>query len=330
MDDLSYVRLGLRLGNAAARAAAAGVLKNETSPESARVGLIEVLGQIEDPESATLFLELLEKAKTEKVREAALTAVRRYPQNQVGERLLEIYPRLGQRLQTLALNFLCGRITWARLLVAAVEGGRIDAKAVSLDDLRQLIALRDADLNQKIEKRWGRIHADSPEEKRNTINRLKLILRPSGVVGRDARGDFAEGKKVFQTTCAVCHKLFGEGNNVGPDLTGANRKDADYLLSQIVDPSAYIRPEYMNYQADMKDDSVISGLLVESTASAVTLLDRNNTKQLLAREQIKELKESAVSLMPEGLLEALTPRQVMDLFAYLQASDPAPSKNANP
>jgi putative heme-binding domain-containing protein len=214
--------------------------------------------------------------------------LRHFPQDQIGERLLEIYPRLNRRLQTVALNLLCRRHTWGRLLAQAVDGGRIDAKDVTLDQLRQLAAMQDADLNRHIEKRWGKIKADSPEEKRNTINRLKLVLNPSGVVGRNAKGNVAEGKKVFQATCAICHKLFGEGNSVGPDLTSADRKNTDYLLAQIVDPSAYIRPEYVSYRAELKDESVIDGLMAESMASAVTLLDRNNTRHLLPREQIQE------------------------------------------
>jgi putative heme-binding domain-containing protein len=185
-------------------------------------------------------------------------------------------------------------------------------------------------LNGQIEKRWGKIQADSPEEKRNTINSLKLLVIPSGTVGRETKGNFPEGKKVFQTACATCHKLFGEGNNVGPDLTSADRKNLDSLLANIVDPSAYIRPEYVSYRVELKDESVVDGLMVESTASAVTLLDRNNSRHLLSREQIRELKESGVSLMPEGLLEALSPHQVIDLFAYLQANDPAASPGANP
>jgi putative heme-binding domain-containing protein len=341
-EDLAFVRLGVRLGNEQANEAATKMLNDETTRESVAVSLIEVLGQTEHPQFGSLCLTLLEKAKSEKVRESALSALRHYPQNQTAERLLEIYPRLSRRLQILALNLLSSRIAWARLLVGAVEAGRIDAKDVTLDNLRQIAAAstlrssataedgQDADLNGRIEKKWGKIQADSPEEKRNTINSLKLLVIPSGTVGRETKGNFSEGKKVFQTACATCHKLFGEGNSVGPDLTSADRKNIDSLLANIVDPSAYIRPEFVSYRAELKDESVFDGLMAESTASAVTLLDRNNTRHLLSREQIKELKESTVSLMPEGLLEALSPHQVIDLFAYLQANDPAASPGANP
>jgi len=329
-QDLAFVRLGVRLGNAQAGEAARKMLSDESLREAVGVSLVEVLGQTEYPEFAPLCLTLLVKAKSEKVRESALSALRHYPQDQTAESLLEIYPLLGRGLQTLTLNLLSSRVAWARLLVGAVEAGRIEAKDVTLDNLRQIAAAQDAGLNGQIEKKWGKIQADSPEEKRNTINSLKLLLIPSGTVGRETKGNFTAGKKVFETACATCHKLFGEGNAVGPDLTSADRKSVDSLLANVVTPSAYIRPEYVSFSAELKDGSVIDGLLAESTPSAIALLDRNNTRHLLSREQIRELKESTVSLMPEGLLEALSPRQVIDLFAYLQANEPAASPGANP
>jgi putative membrane-bound dehydrogenase-like protein len=341
-EDVAYVRLGLRLGQAQAKETAIKILNDQTTPETVATSLIEVIGQTETPNGGALCLALLEQARSEQIRESALGALRHFPQDQVAEGLLEIYPRLNRRLQLLALNLLSSRLAWARLLVGAVEAGRIEAKDVTLENLRQIAAAstlrsrataedgQDADLNRQIEKRWGKIQPDSPEEKRNSINRLKLLLIPSGTVGRETKGNFAEGKKVFQATCAICHKLFGEGNSVGPDLTSADRKNVDSLLANIVTPSAYIRPEFVSFSAGLKDDSVIDGLMVKSTPSAITLLDRNNTRHLLAREQIRELRESAMSLMPEGLLEALSPRQVIDLFAYLQANDPAAAQSASP
>jgi putative heme-binding domain-containing protein len=118
--------------------------------------------------------------------------------------------------------------------------------------------------------------------------------------------------------CAACHKLFGEGNIIGPELTGADRKNAEWLLSQIVDPSGFIRPEYVNHNVEMKDGRSLTGLIAEQSAAALTLLDAQNQRTVLNRADVKELTASSTSLMPEGLLEALAPQQVRDLFSYLQ------------
>ena len=128
-----------------------------------------------------------------------------------------------------------------------------------------------------------------------------------------------------QQSCGVCHRLFAQGNAIGPDLSGADRKNTEVMLFNIINPSAYIRPEYVGYEAMTKDDQTLSGLMVESSPAAVTILDRDNQRHVVARDQIKNLIASPVSLMPEGLLEAMTPQQVMDLFAYLQSDGAANS-----
>ena len=127
------------------------------------------------------------------------------------------------------------------------------------------------------------------------------------------------GQASFQKNCAVCHKMFGEGGAIGPDLTGVARVDLDFLLLNIVNPSAFIRPEFAAFEITSKQDQVLTGLVVESNAAAVTLVDRNNIRTVLQRSEIREMKESQVSLMPEGLLEALPPQEVIDLFTYLQS-----------
>ena len=327
--DSAYLRLGLRLGNEKARQAALKLLNAQTPDTKDSESVIEVLGQTEHPDDVSLFLALLEKSKSEKVRDAALGALQHFPEPKVAEALLQVYPLLTKRLQQRGLNMLCGRPQWATLLLKSIEDGKLDSKEITLDRLKQMTALENPELNRSIEKRFGRIHANSVEEKLNSINRLRLVLNPSGVVGRTGKGNFDDGKKVFQTVCAVCHKLFDEGNSIGPDLTSADRKNTDYLLTQIVDPSAYIRPEYVAYQALLNDQSVVDGIMVESSPSTVTLLDRNNERHVLARAQLRELKESAVSLMPEGLLEALSAQGVMDIFTYLQSDGPISSANSS-
>ena len=123
---------------------------------------------------------------------------------------------------------------------------------------------------------------------------------------------------MFRKHCATCHKLFDEGEAIGPDLTHANRKDGDYLLVSIVDPSAVIRNEHLAYNVQTTDGRSLSGLIVEQTPNAVTLLDGKNQRTKIARDKIESMQESPVSLMPENLLKELKPQELRDLFSYLQ------------
>jgi len=139
---------------------------------------------------------------------------------------------------------------------------------------------------------------------------------------RAGAGSPAAGREAFKKHCATCHKLFGEGEAVGPDLTHANRKDRDYLLVSIVDPSAVIRKEYLAYNVQTTDGRTLTGLIAEQTPSAITLLDGKNQRTKIARARIELLQESPLSLMPEDLLRALKPQELRDLFSYLQSDKP--------
>src|SRR5439155_7427316 len=119
--------------------------------------------------------------------------------------------------------------------------------------------------------------------------------------------------------CARCHKLFGAGGDLGMDLTDANRGDRNYLLTHIVDPSVYIRKEYMTYRVRTKSGRVLSGLMPEQDAARITLADADYRKTRFARSEIEKVEESEVSIMREGLLDKLTPLQLRDRFAFWQS-----------
>lgn len=309
------LRVGLRLAYPEAQSAAIARLTNSAAAESERVALAETLGQSGVESAIPSLLHLLRAGA--KLQQAAVSALQGFSRDDLAPPLLAAYPGLTAGARAQVRTALASRANWAAQLVRAVEEGTFDAKELSPDLLRQMIRHSDASLTAAIEKRWGKLQAQSSAEKTSTVNQLKLVLNPSGTTLR-FKGDAAEGKKLFTTLCATCHKLFGEGNTIGPELTGSDRRNVDWLLGQMVDPSAFIRPEYVNHNVEMKDGRSLSGLLVEQSDSALTLLDARNQRTVLNRNDVKELNASSTSLMPEGLLESLTPQQVRDLFAYLQ------------
>ncbi len=115
----------------------------------------------------------------------------------------------------------------------------------------------------------------------------------------------------------MCHTLKGEGAKIGPDLTGYERDNLDFMLPAIVDPSLGIREEYTLYTLTRKDGQILAGFITETTPQFATLQDITGEKTKVSREDIQSLIASPVSLMPEGLLNALTPDQTRDLFTYL-------------
>lgn len=128
---------------------------------------------------------------------------------------------------------------------------------------------------------------------------------------------------LFAKTCGQCHQLYGVGGKVGPDITGSNRADLDYLLHNILDPNAEIPNDYRTWNLDTKDDRSISGVLLRQDAQGVTLATPGETLTV-ARTDIRSLRQSELSMMPEGLLQALANDEVRDLVAYLRGKAQVP------
>ena len=300
-----------------AREQALARLADNAAPETERIALAEALGQTGVESAVPALLNWL--TDKPKLQSAAIAALQNFEQVEIAKAVVTNYARLNSEAKTRARPALASRSAWAMELVRAVDEKKIEPKEVSQDLLRQMLRHNDATLTAAIEKRWGKLQTQTPADKIIAINRLKLVLNPSGTTLRFT-GNAAEGKKLFTQMCATCHKLFGEGNATGPELTGADRKNSDWLLTQIVDPSAFIRPEYVNHNMEMKDGRSFTGLIVEQNDTTITVLDAQNQRTVVTRADVKEIVASSTSLMPEGLIESLTPQQVRDLFSYLQSA----------
>ncbi|HEY2784190.1 MAG TPA: c-type cytochrome, partial [Fimbriiglobus sp.] len=184
---------------------------------------------------------------------------------------------------------------------------------------RTAMALNDPAVTALVEKLWGKITPATPGEKLARINSLNAAL------GRLGNPNMGNGKALFTQHCAACHTMHGEGGKVGPDLTTADRKNRKYMLTQIVDPSSYIRPEYVQHAITTKDGRKLVGLVPESSAEGITVLnvvDNKPVKTVVLHTQIDDVKPLPTSLMPEKLLDVLSDEQVRDLLGYLAADPP--------
>ncbi|HJZ55772.1 MAG TPA: c-type cytochrome, partial [Gemmataceae bacterium] len=167
--------------------------------------------------------------------------------------------------------------------------------------------------SERLERVWGRITPVS-KDRAALIKKWKDRLSPE--VMRTA--DRSNGRALFVQHCAACHKLFGEGGTVGPDLTNTSRADTAWLLASIVDPSAVVRAQYAQYALHTTDGVVRTGIIAEQDGASVTLVDAKGEKTRVLRDRVESLRELPTSLMPEKLLDGLTPQELRDLFAYLQ------------
>jgi len=319
--DPTVTRFALKLGHVAAYQSARTRMRDTNEPEPVRLSLISAVAQAARPDDLPLLFELLDaQASSEAIRGAALSGLAQYDDATIGGDLLTRYPALAPALKPRAIALLTTRPAWAEKLVEGVAAEKIAAQDVSVDQVRAMLAVADDELKQAIEARWGKIRAATPGEKMSYVPVLGRVLNA-------APGDLASGHKLYMKHCGVCHTLHGEGQKIGPDLTSADRKNRESLLLNILDPSGTIRPEFISQTVVLVDGRVLTGLVTESDAARLTIVDAKQQKTVVERADIEQLEPSPLSLMPEGLLQQLSEQEVRDLFRYLQ-SDAAPTTSA--
>src|SRR6185503_7687827 len=193
-----------------------------------------------------------------------------------------------------ALNALAARAAYAKTLMAAIGDGRVAKNALTADLIRQLRNLKSDDINAALTKVYGTIR-ETTADKRAEIDKYRRIYGAGG----SQPGDGSRGRVVFNKVCAQCHTLFDTGGKVGPDITGANRADLNYLLETIIDPNAVIPNEYRATEIETKDGRSLTGI-VKIMGDKSLQLQTANEVITLPREEIGTMRQIESSMMPEG------------------------------
>ncbi len=254
-----------------------------------------------------------DELKGDKARSRALRGLAAYDDPANPQAIFSVYGTFTAGEKRDALNTLASRPSYAKALLDAIAAKRIPAKDVSAEIVRQLRNLKDKDVSKRINEVWGVVR-DSPAERVKAIADIKKML----TTPPKTTPDLAQGRAIFTKTCAQCHTLFGVGGKVGPDLTGSNRANLDYLLENIIDPSAVIPKEYAATVIEMKDGRTLTGIIRADTQVALTVVTVNDVLTL-PRQEVETLTVSKISMMPDDLLRPLGDSEVRALIAYLQS-----------
>ena len=232
--------------------------------------------------------------------------------------LLRHFSRLDAPARRDAIQTLASRPAWAARLLDAVEANTISRAELTAYTARQLANLGDPTIAQRTTALWGEMRP-APAEQKRLITNYRGSLTPGAIKAADRPA----GRTTYQKLCASCHRLFGEGGDIGPDLTGSQRTNLDYLLENIIYPNAAVSRDYQLQMIETNDGRVVSGFVITESPGAVTVRAINE-KIVIPANEIRKRTVSPVSMMPEGLLQGLTPRETQELFSYLSGPGQVP------
>jgi putative heme-binding domain-containing protein len=245
------------------------------------------------------------------LRGSALRALANYNDAQTPDAILAVYGSLSGPQKRDALNTLVSRPAFAKPLLAAVAAEKVPPKDLTADVVRQLRNVKDVQIQQQVTQLYGAVHETSAD-KRAEIETYRRLYSAGG----SQPGNASAGRVVFNKICAQCHTLFDSGGKVGPDITGANRTDLNYLLETILDPNAVIPNEYRSTEIETKDGRSLTGIVKQQDDKTVTLQTANELLKV-PKNEIASQRQTELSMMPEGLLAPLGDQEVRDLIYYL-------------
>ncbi len=307
--------LRVRMKNPEAIAQALRMLRDRSLAAEQRAQLAEVLGEIGWKAAVPELLHVIRSEQDERLLTAALIALQRFDDERIARTILERYAALPVAARQVAQSVLVSRPSWARLFLAAIEKATIDRADVDPDTVNRLLIVPDEEVQRLVRKLWPGAGAVGGQQLQRAMTRVLQAAQQPG-------GDPYNGRRVFLNVCGKCHKLFGEGGVVGPDLTTYERRDTQRLALQIVNPSLEIREGFEPYAILTTDGRILVGIIQDRDERLILLRTSDGALVTVRRDEIEELVRQPKSIMPEGLLDSLTDEQIRDLFTYLRAGQP--------
>ncbi len=298
-----------RFGDAAAAEKYLAFLQDQGSGTEDKRTAIRSLAAKQREELKPLLPGLLQEVE---LRKDVISAMAAYEEEEFGQLLLDGYANMNAAEQQEVLLTLSSRHRYGWMLTEAIKNEsvpRADVPAYVARQLRRVVG------NGFVEI-WGPIDELSGNLEVN-YNKYRSLLTASAI----AAADHKNGRVVFDRVCGACHKMYGEGGEIGPDITGSNRQNLDYLLYNMLDPSDDIQDAYKMVVVTTNDGRTYAGNVANEDDRQLTLRIVGQEPVVLAKSSIRNRESTEVSMMPQGLLQTLSDEDVLDLVRYLQSTE---------
>lgn len=308
-NSAAFDRLGALFGDEEVAQRMAKTLADQAASLVQRKEAFAFLSGRNNPKLSAVYLSLLEE---EAFRAEVIPLLGRYNSEEVASALLTMFPTLEGRDRLNALNAFSSQPVLAGAYLNSIKkSGKKAQSGLTALHLRQMRALNERPVNELLDGLWGKLNESSADA-------VAAFAKYRKIVQAAKASDVAAGKEVYATLCAVCHVRDGEGGALGPDLSGSWRNGSDYFLESIVDPNAVIGENFQLNIVTRKDGTVVSGMPAAETEKELSIQTLTEVVAI-PKDSIKTRQVLPQSMMPAGLLDALTAKQVGDLIRYLTA-----------
>lgn len=275
--------------------------------ESTRVLAIQLLGITSFATAGPALFSLLDLQQPQPIQLAALSALSRFNDPAIGPELVKRWESLTPRLRSEAVTVLLARPDRATALLKAIEADTVRPSVLTTAQTKFVRNHSDRSVRALATKV---LSAQPASTRQQVIDSFMSAI--------DLKGDAVHGKKIYEERCISCHRLGGEGHALGPDLVTVKNTGKEKMLVNILDPNREVRPDYISYVVETKDDESFIGLVVNESTTTVTIRQAYGKENVVNRADIKKMQSQGQSLMPEGLEAGLKPQDLADLIGYIE------------
>jgi putative heme-binding domain-containing protein len=301
--------LGTLWGNAASIQGTIAAVNDTNLSMDERAKAIDAVKALKNAAATDALLKLVNGNNPESLVIHGMRALGQIGGDEVANDFLQSWNKYSPTVKAAAADVLVSRWRWANGLLSGLESKTISRQDLPLTAIRSLGESKDDFVRQRAAQVIGRIRPADADKQKIIEQKKKMIL--SG-----GPADLQAGHEIAKKTCFVCHKLYGEGADVGPELTGVGRSSLDALLANVIDPNQVVGKGYENIQIETKDGRSLSGRLVEETDGSIKLLSAGPKEDVIAKSDIASRRVSELSVMPEGL-EQMPDADFKNLISYI-------------
>ncbi len=298
-----------RLGSLSATKEMLDILSNQQVEVNKKLNAITGLASQQNQELIQMVPDLINDPN---LSVAIIRSIASYSRKEFGELLLNRYADFNQEEKQEAIHTLASRPVYGQFLAQAIKDKQIPRKEIPAYVARQLRRV----VGNGFVEIWGPIDQLSSDFQAEYTKYEKLLTDQA-----IASANLNNGQKIFKTTCGPCHQMYGTGGMLGPDLTGSNRTNTTYLLSNIIEPSSDIQDDYKMVIITTLQGRTYSGNIVSESEREVAIRVVGQEDIKIRKSEIQSREITPKSMMPEGLLKNMTDQEVLDLIAYLKHYD---------